>query len=437
MSETTALTAREFQEQDGLADWRVLGVGASAWFATSSHADGARLVTRVAGELPPGLPVPEIDVRRDGVRVRLPALPDGVGLTLADAAAARAVSATASDLGLVGDPRLLQDVQLTMDAVDAVEVMAFWQRVLDYVPAGEDDLLDAGRRDPGIWFQDQDAPRTLRNRIHLDVIRDDFGDESTRAELAAIGGGFGGPYGLALSDPEGLEVDLVPPADAWAGRAELADWRLLFSAMAHYPTTSLQQSAELVEAVAAVVDDAGLELQLDVRPGGVTLDSGKDRWEEDEAFEALAVRVQETARGLGAVADPAPLRFLQIGIAAADIAALQTFWRAALGYVDDPRRELGVTDVHDPRRLGPVLFFQDLEDDPGRRAQRNRLHVDVFVPDDQATARVAAAVAAGGRVVREVEAQGVTIADPEGNEVDIAVSVGREEAWAAAQAAQA
>ena len=50
------------------------------------------------------------------------------------------------------------------------------------------------------------------------------------------------------------------------------------------------------------------------------------------------------------------------------------------------------------------------------------------MPADQAQARVAAVVAAGGRIVRDTEAPAWwTLADPEGNELDIAVSVGRAE----------
>ena len=95
----------------------------------------------------------------------------------------------------------------------------------------------------------------------------------------------------------------------------------------------------------------------------------------------------------------------------------------ALGYVEDPRE--GVTDLYDPRRLTPPVFFQQL-DEP--RPQRNRIHLDLFVPDDQAEARVAAAVAAGGSVVFDAYAPDWwTVADPEGNELDIAVTVGRAE----------
>ena len=69
-----------------------------------------------------------------------------------------------------------------------------------------------------------------------------------------------------------------------------------------------------------------------------------------------------------------------------------------------------------------------------RRRQRNRIHVDLFVPDDQAQVRIDAALAAGGRIAYDDEApEWWTLADPEGNEVDIAVSVGREELWQAAQ----
>lgn len=69
-----------------------------------------------------------------------------------------------------------------------------------------------------------------------------------------------------------------------------------------------------------------------------------------------------------------------------------------------------------------------------RRNQRNRIHVDVFVPDDQARSRIDAALAAGGRIAYDAEApEWWTLADPEGNEVDIAVSAGREELWLTAR----
>jgi hypothetical protein len=196
--------------------------------------------------------------------------------------------------------------------------------------------------------------------------------------------------------------------------------------MVHYPTDDAGTASRLAADAAATADDVGVELLIDLRPDGITIDSGKDRWVH-ERFADLATRVQAAAGGLGLLADPRPLRFVQVGVDAVDIPAVRAFWRAVLGYELDTRPS--VTDIFDPRQLAVPLFFQPMSpDDTARRAQRNRTHLDVFVPDDQADARITAAVAAGGRVVYDGEAPDWwTIADPEGNEVDIAVAVGREE----------
>jgi hypothetical protein len=191
-------------------------------------------------------------------------------------------------------------------------------------------------------------------------------------------------------------------------------------------------AAELAVVVASLADESGIPLLVDLRPDGVTIDSGKDLWEED-GFVALARAVQAAARGMGLTADPTRLRFVQIGIAAVDIPAVRDFWRAVLRYEDDPRAEFGVTDIYDPRRLNLTVFFQQMEaSDEARRRQRNRIHVDAYVPDDQAQAHIDAGLDAGGRIVYDDDApEWWTLADPEGNEIDIAVTVGREEIWRA------
>ncbi|WP_218184620.1 VOC family protein [Nigerium massiliense] len=120
---------------------------------------------------------------------------------------------------------------------------------------------------------------------------------------------------------------------------------------------------------------------------------------------------------MGASADPALPRFVQLVLDVLDPVAARAFWTAALGYVPD--RRVAVTDIVDPRRLGPVLVFQDLDPaDAERRAQRNRIHLDLTVPSDAAAARVRAAVAAGGTAL-STDVGRWRIADPEGNEVMI------------------
>jgi 4a-hydroxytetrahydrobiopterin dehydratase len=51
------------------------------------------------------------------------------------------------------------------------------------------------------------------------------------------------------------------------------------------------------------------------------------------------------------------------------------------------------------------------------------MHLVVWVPWDEAAARVDAGIAAGGRLVRHNTEEGFwTLADPAGNEVDIATT---------------
>lgn len=432
------LTAREFQSAGGTEDWRVLGTGASTWYAASSHREGAALV-RAMAEVDLAVDL-DLDVRATGVRARLPLTPVDGGFRPAHVDAARAATQAAAGLGLVADPSVVQDLQLTFDVLDQAAVSVFWETALGYATVGDEDLLDPGRRHPPIWFQDIGAPRPLRNRLHLDAVMPQPVAAATLDTLRAgsAGGVAEHGYYATVADTEGNEVDVLPlpeGADRWEGTGT-EDWRLTFSAIACYPTGTPRAAGALAEAVATLADDAGLPLCIDIRPGLVTLDTGKDRWEMDEGYRPLAAKVQQAARGLGLTADVTRPRFVQVGIDAVDVPAVRAFWRAALGYEVDPRA--GVTDLLDPRRLNVVLFLQDLDPaDEARRSQRNRIHLDLFVPDDTATARVAAAVAAGGRVVREAPEDGCwTIADPEGNELDIAVSPGREEVWRATQEAE-
>jgi pterin-4a-carbinolamine dehydratase len=429
MSENERLSAKRFQESGGVEDWRVLAFGASTWLDAPSHAAGAALVRRVIELTGDVGRRPDLDLRARGVHVRL-STQNAPDLTTADAALARSISSAARDLGLKADSSAVQSVQLTIDALDKPAVMPFWRAALGYEQLGNDDLGDAMRRDPAIWFQQQDQPRPLRNRIHVDVGLPHVLALERVAALKAAGGRqtYAGDYHATIADPEGNEADVVPlvPSDELGEGPEVADWRVLFGAMTFYPTASPLQAVELATVVAALADEAGLPLLVDLRREGVTIDTGKDQW-EDEGFGDLARRIQAAARGMALTADTTRLRFVQIGIDAVDIPVVRGFWRAVLGYEFDPRPD--VTDIYDPRRLNLPIFFQRMAaQEEARRKQRNRIHVDVFVPDDQASTRIDSALAAGGRVVYSDEApEWWTLADPEGNEVDIAVSVGREE----------
>jgi hypothetical protein len=381
-------------------DWRVVDGVATAWFAAASLIEGAALARRIV-ELSADIAV---DLRATGLRVRLDS--DGH---------AEAVSAAARDLGLAANPAVLQHLSVVLESANPSVLRPFWQRVLDYAPGEDGGLADPLRRDPAIRMRQSTEPRPLRNRIHLDVVR-----PAAAVEQVGLGAGSG-RFGVCHTDPDGNEVDLVP-GDALGERVGTADWQAVFSAMACYRITSPTQQRDLAAAAAALADSAGFPLLVDLRPGLVLLDSGKDQSEDDAHgleldFTDLAGNLQTAARKLGATADPGLPRFAQLFLDAADVDAVRGFWVAALGYADD-RRD-GVSDIHDPRRLNPVLVFQELDaSETERRRQRNRIHVELAVPSDLAQTRLAATVAAGGRLLDESENRW-RVADPECNEMVI------------------
>jgi hypothetical protein len=64
-----------------------------------------------------------------------------------------------------------------------------------------------------------------------------------------------------------------------------------------------------------------------------------------------------------------------------------------LGYADEPGRSGPWDGLVDPLGQGPAVWFQRMD---APRPQRNRIHVDVSVPHDEAEPRIQAALAAGG-----------------------------------------
>ena len=124
----------------------------------------------------------------------------------------------------------------------------------------------------------------------------------------------------------------------------------------------------------------------------------------------LARRISEIAREQGVSADPSVVTEIELGLDTADVAALGPFWAALL--TGSPDAHTG-DDVVDPSGRVPLLWFQDTD---AHEAPRQRFHIDLWVPHDVAEQRIAAAVAAGGRVVDAENAPSfVVLADPEGN----------------------
>ena len=118
------------------------------------------------------------------------------------------------------------------------------------------------------------------------------------------------------------------------------------------------------------------------------------------------------------------LQVLEIAIDALDAAAIRPFWQAVLGYLDEPGRPGPWSGLVDPLGQGPAVWFQRMD---APRPQRNRIHLDVSVPDDEAGSRISAALAAGGRLTYDAEAPAFwVLADAEGNEACITTWQGRD-----------
>ncbi|WP_346655153.1 VOC family protein [Arthrobacter sp. 260] len=134
----------------------------------------------------------------------------------------------------------------------------------------------------------------------------------------------------------------------------------------------------------------------------------------------LARAVSDIAREMGLPPSPEALGGLELSLDTANLAAVGPFWAALLtGNADAQEGD----DIVDPNGRMPVLWFQstDPHDTP-----RQRFHVDLWVPHDVAEQRIAAAVAAGGRVVDDEQAPAfVVLADPEGNKACVCTCLNR------------
>jgi 4a-hydroxytetrahydrobiopterin dehydratase len=203
----------QFHAADGVADWRVVGEGACAYFCTGSFAAGAGLVQAIGELAGLGDHQPDVDLRHDSVMVRLITVTsDYAGLSERDLDLARAISAVAHRLGMSADPSMLQSVQVSIDALVIEDVKPFWRAVLGYAdrPDSPEDLVDPRSRGPSIWFQQMDAPRPQRNRLHFDVwVAPELAEARIAAALAAGGrlvtDQFA-PSWWVLADAEGNEV---------------------------------------------------------------------------------------------------------------------------------------------------------------------------------------------------------------------------------------
>ncbi len=214
--------------------------------------------------------------------------------------------------------------------------------------------------------------------------------------------------------------DPIPPSEFLASDG-VEDWRILGDGIcAFFTTASYEAAARFAAAIGALPGVEDRPPAVDIRATGVTirLISARDDWFGPSRQDAdLAREISRVARDMGLGTAPERMQSVLVVPGASDIAAITPFWRAALGY--EPRRDSPDEDLVDPADRGPAFWFEGM-DEP-RADGLGAIHVAVWVPLEVAEARVAAALAAGGHLVRATHAPAWwTLADAAGNEVDIA-----------------
>ena len=162
-----------------------------------------------------------MDVRQD--RVVLAVQTAAIAwVTARDVELAHRISAAVSEFRLTTQPgdRPVQTVELGIDAMDIARIRPFWHAVLGYVdePGAWNGLIDPLGQGPGVWFQQMDAPRPQRNRIHFDVsVPHDEAHQRIQDTIAAGGtllSDAEAPAFWVLADPEGNEACIC----TWQGR---------------------------------------------------------------------------------------------------------------------------------------------------------------------------------------------------------------------------
>lgn len=192
------------------------------------------------------------------------------------------------------------------------------------------------------------------------------------------------------------------------------DWVVLHGgATAVFRVASIEEAGRLAGAVAAVPGLVGTGVLLTVADAQLTVRLTRDVWGLEARHVELARAVSAVARTHGAPADRAAVQEVQVALSAKADAIDLGFWRAVLGYegkADD--------NCVDPLGHGSTVWMQEL---PGAKPLQHAMHIDVSVAREHAEARLAAALAAGGRIVDESEAPSAWIlSDRAGNKVCIA-----------------
>jgi 4a-hydroxytetrahydrobiopterin dehydratase len=217
-SDSGRLTPAQFHRAPGVSDWRVTSVGPEAAFRASSLSHAGRLVAPVVAAADESEMLVDIDLRPEGVVVRVP-YRGSEGIPAAAPRFAARVSDAAAALDLTPDPALVQTIGVYVAQHSAADVRPFFLAALGYEPLGETDATDPLRCGPPLAFNPITGDAPARGRTHLDVfVSADHAEARVEAALAAGGrlvDDSHAPAWWTLASPDNHGVDIASWTDSF------------------------------------------------------------------------------------------------------------------------------------------------------------------------------------------------------------------------------
>ena len=209
--------------------------------------------------------------------------------------------------------------------------------------------------------------------------------------------------------------------------ADLTEWRKLAQGLhARYLAADFASAVRFVAAVGEAGDEIGHHPRVTIGPRYVDLElvTADAIYRDDEGTEHvvewvtqqdvdLARRVTDIAAAHQVDADPASVSEIELGLDTTSSATVAPVWAVLLtGDAASRGRGSPGDEVRDATGRVPNLWF----DDGAAADAPQRFHVEVYVAPEVREQRIAAVVAAGGTVVDDSQAPGLTVlADQDGN----------------------
>ncbi len=260
------------------------------------------------------------------------------------------------------------------------------------------------------WFSITDDDWPLVRAAHLRWLDpanfDDRGIQRTR--LKTPGGGLLGRGWVANVSPMDTKQALTGQQIL---EEDLGEWRFnLGRLVARFATGDFNAGAAFVMRIAEAADAADHHPDVDLRYPHVTVTlASHDVQAVTSRDVQLARAINDIAAELEVSSAGAP-DLIELALDTPQRESVKPFWEALLGY----RRTPGFDDdLSDRAGRSPSLWFQHTDSE---EPDRQRFHLDVSVPHDQAEQRLQAALDAGGTLVSDTRAPAFwVLEDPDGN----------------------